>query len=87
MNCEREKFDTFAHQINLHPAISSNAVSFMIYGLDLTRDIPFSSCFFCPSVLSIVVINIWINFQTVVVKHFVTKIPKTIENIVAIRSL
>ena len=36
----------------------------MIYGLNLMQDILFSDNFFCPSVLSVVIISIWINFQT-----------------------
>ena len=64
MNREGGKFDAIARQINPHPAISGNAVGFMIYGLDLMQDISFSGSFFCPSVLSVVVISIRINFQT-----------------------
>ena len=56
--------NALARQMNLHPAISGNAVSFMIYGLNLMQDILFSDNFFCPSVLSVVIISIWINFQT-----------------------
>ena len=63
MNREGRKFDAIACQINPHPAISGNAVGFMIYGLNLMQDILFSGNFFCPSVLSVVIISIWINFQ------------------------
>ena len=64
MNREGRKIDALACQINPHPAISDNAVGFMIYGLNLMQDIPFSGDRFCSSVLSVIVISILINFQT-----------------------
>ena len=64
MNRKSGKMNALARQMNLHPAIAGNAVGFMIYGLNLMQDILFSDNFFCPSVLSVVIISIWINFQT-----------------------
>ena len=47
-NCECQQFkkdrqiDALVRQINPHPAISRNAVGFMIYGLNLMQNISFS---------------------------------------------
>ena len=46
MNREDGKFDAIACQINPHPAISGNAVGFMIYGLNLMQDIFFRATSF-----------------------------------------